>query len=237
MNDLVEEIRNCFEKSRDEVTADDPGATVIATNTDELAPGFAAMKTYYESRLLIIMRRGYRHHAGSVLPTDADALLHHTAVFLDAPMIAVSMGVFTDGVMIGHQSDHLVRMMVHFHNVDHLFHDENFRQSSLRMTKGFAEDKEVCEYFGTYLHGALTHMAHITGFAHKSEVVPAKIWDLWLLTGTAVITACYLAGIKMGASWRERDVLDGLEMASEPEGQDGDDQRADEADQGELGSE
>lgn len=222
MNDLVEEIRGCFEKSRDEVAGSEPGATVVTSNLDEVAPGFGAMKTYYERQLLSLARRAYRHHAGSTMPTGSDELIEHTGVFLQAPMIAVTMGAFSDGVLIGHRDNHWVKMCVHFGNVEHLFHDDTFREDSKRMALGFAEDVEVCEYFQSYLGGALSHISHVTGFAHH-EVNPVKVWDVWLLTGTACITASYLAGMKMGTSWRERDVLDGIEMASEPEGQDGSD--------------
>lgn len=234
MNDLVEEIKASYERSREEVAGSD-GPTVITTDGDALAPGFSAMKSYYESRLLMICRRGYRHFAGSNMPTDADTLITRTAEFLNAPMIAVSMGAFTDGVMLGHQSDHLVKMCFHFDNVEHLFHDDGFRQSSLKMTKGFATDREVCAYFQEYVAGATAHMAHITGFAHN-EVVPTKVWDVWILVGTACVTASYLAGTRMGTSWRERDVLDGIEIASESAGEDVVDHPTDEGDQGELGS-
>jgi hypothetical protein len=235
MNDLADEVKSSFEKSRDDVVGDHPGAAVIPTQGDELAPGFTAMRGYYEERLLIIMRRGYRQYAGSVLPTDGDELLTLTATYLQAPMIAVSLGAFADGVMLGHRNDHLVKMMFHFNNVDHLWHDDTFRESSMRMAKGFADDKQVCEYFNTYIDGALAHMAHATGFAH-SEVRPHKVWDVWLLCGTACVTASFLAGTRMGTSWRERDVLDGIEIASESAREDGTDQRTDEGDQGELGS-
>lgn len=221
MNDLVEEIKGCFERSRDDVVGDDPHGMIVTTQGDDLAPGFQSMKGYYEQQLLIMMRRAYRHHAGAILPAESDALIQHTALYLRAPMIAVTMGAFTDGVMISHQNDHLVKMMVHFHNVGHLFHDDDFRASSIQMAKGFADDKEVIDYFDSYVGGALSHIAHVTGFAHTENVASVKVWDVWLLTGTACITAAYLAGVKMGTTWRERDVLDGIEMASESEGEDG----------------
>jgi hypothetical protein len=224
MTDLVDEVKSSFEKSRDEVSSDEGGSiALVQGDVGGLAPGFIAMRSYYEERLLSIMRRGYRHFAGSSMPTSSDVLLELTSKFLQAPMIAVSMGAFTDGVMIGHRSDQQVKMCFHFNSVEHLFHDDTFRDSALRMTAGFAEDSAVCEYFNEYVGGALAHIAHVTGFAH-SEVVPAKVWDVWLLAGTACITASYLAGTKMGTSWRERDVLDGIEMASESEREDGPDQ-------------
>jgi hypothetical protein len=220
MTDLVDQIKTSFERAGEALSE---GPTVITPDDNSLAPGFMAMKEYYQSRLMLITRRGYRHYAGSNLTTDADALVERTSEFLNAPMIAVSMGAFADGLMIGHQNDHLVKMCVHFNNVDHLFHDDNFRQSSLKMAHGLAEDRAVCGYFNEYVQNSVRHMTHITGFAH-SEVVPAKVWDIWMLAGAACVTASYLAGSRMGATWLERDVLDGIEIASESAGQDGPDQ-------------
>ena len=62
---------------------------------------------------------------------------------------------------------------------------------------------------------AYWHLSHATGFAHATDVEPNKGWDIWLLNGTACICAGYLAGHLMGTTWRERDVLDGIEIASE----------------------
>ena len=238
MTDLIDEVKDSFEKSKDAVNggADEGGGiTMVRGEVDELAPGFSAMREYYNNKLLVITRRGYRHFAGSSLPTASDDLVVQTAEFMRAPMIAVSLGAFADGVRLGHQTDHLVKMMLHFHAVEHVFHDNHMRDQTMAMAHGFAEDREVCDWFNTYLDGALTHMAHVTGFAH-SEVVPAKVWDLWLLSGTAVITASFLAGNRMGATWRERDVLDGIEIASESAAEAGSDHATDEGHEGELGS-
>lgn len=231
MTDLVDEVKASFETAQADVGG---GVTVVRDDGEELAPGFMAMREHYEQVLLTIVRRSYRYYAGREMPTDGDELLILTAQKMTAPLIAASLGAFANGVKIGHRSDHLVKMCFHFHSVEHLFHDDAFKESSLQMAHGFAEDREVTTYFHEYVEGALSHMAHITGFAH-SEVNPAKVWDLWILASTACVTASFLAGNRMGASWRERDVLDGIEIASESAGEDGSDSPADEGDQGELG--
>jgi len=214
--DLAEEVKVSFEKSKEEVTGETDGATGgVVMASDELAPGFLAMKEYYERQLLMITRRGYRQFAGSSMPTSGDELVLLTATKMTAPLVAVTLGAFTDGVMIGHQDDHRVKMCFHFNNVDHLFHDQGFRDSALKMAFGFAGDAGVTEYFQEYCAGAMAHMSHLTGFAHSTGVQPSKVWDLWLLVGTACITASYLAGTKMGTSWRERDALDGIVIATE----------------------
>jgi hypothetical protein len=222
MNTLAEEVKFSFEKSRREVTGDSQFAVVSGDQESELAPGFTDMKTFYEHKLLVIMRRAYRHYAGSELPTQGDDLLTLTAEFLTPPMIAVSMSAFANGVMIGQQSDHKVKMCVHFDTVGLLFQSSTHEQAVMQMAKGFATDHEVCDYFNTYVTSGIVQISHATGFVHD-EVNPAKVWDVWLLVGTACIAASYLAGHRMGASWRERDVLDGIEIASEAEGEDGSD--------------
>ena len=233
MTDLVDEVKASFETAQEDVGVGG-GVTMVSGSGDELAPGFMAMREHYEQTLLMIVRRAYRYYAGREMPTDGDELLVLTAEKMTAPLIATSLGAFANGVMIGHRSEHMVRMCFHFNSVEHLFHDDAFKDASLRMAHGFAEDRAVTMYFHEYVEGALSHMAHITGFAH-SEVNPVKVWDLWILSATACVTASYLAGNRMGASWRERDVLDGIEIASESAGQDGTDLNADEGDQGELG--
>jgi len=219
MTELLDEIQDAFRLHQSEAGTD--GISVVRS-TDELAPGFSAMRDYYNNRLMAIARRGYRHYAGSELPTDGEQLIDLTGSYMTAALIASAMAAFTDGVMIGHQADHYVQMMFHFQTVDHLFHEGSYRDRTRDMALGFAGDREVCDFFHAYLVATVQRMSHSTGFAH-GEVNPAKIWDLWLLTGTAVVTTSYLAGTKMGASWRERDVLDGIEIASVTEGEDGSD--------------
>jgi hypothetical protein len=82
----------------------------------------------------------------------------------------------------------------------------------------------VCQYFAEYLMGGVNHLAHVTGFAH-SNVEPQKVWDIWIMGGTACVCASFLAGNKLGTSWRERDVLDGIAIATEeaPVGSTGED--------------
>ena len=43
---------------------------------------------------------------------------------------------------------------------------------------------------------------------------PVKVWDVWCLVGTHTVVNTYLAGYRMGCTWRERDVLDGIEIAT-----------------------
>lgn len=213
MTDLADEVKASFGKTHEEHAASGP---VQLVTTDEMSevPAFETMRSYYEHRLLMWARRGYRHFAGASMPHDGDKLIEMTKPVMMAPFIATGLTAFSDGVMIGHQDDHLVQMCFRFDNVDHLFHDDDFREASNTMADGFADDDEVGEFFGTYITGGLNHLAHLTGFAH-SEADPTKVWDLWLLVGTAVTCASYLAGLSLGTTWRERDVLDGIAIASE----------------------
>jgi hypothetical protein len=158
------------------------------------------------------------------MPTAADDLLAKTAEVMTAPMIATLFRAFSDGVMIGHRDNILVRMKLHFGQVDELWSDDSFLKATTSLGAGFADDEEVCEYFADYLMGGINHLAHVTGFAH-AEVNPAKVWDLWVMGSTACVCAGFMAGNKLGTTWRERDVLDGIAMATEeaPVGSTGED--------------
>lgn len=216
MTDLLEEVKNSFEVSRDEHSPDKGPLVMIDPDEGELAPGFNASREYYGKQLLAFTRRGYRHFAGSVMTTDSDELMVVTWPVMGPLLITSMVGAFTDGVLIGQRSEYMVQLCFHFHAVGHLFHDDDFRQLSLTMAEGFAEDRPVISYFEEYIQGATLHLCHATGFAHR-EVNANKVWDIWLLVGSAAVAASYLAGQRLGTTWRERDVLDGIEIASEVE--------------------
>lgn len=217
MTDLVDQVKACFEKTRE---AQDDGKgplQVISPGDDELAPGFNSMRGYFQERLFVVARRGYHHFGGAALPSNSDQLIVETGTFMMPALIATSISAFSTGVLIGHQENHTVRMCYFFENLEHLFHDDDFLEATRDMANGFADDAEVFEFFDTYCTGGLNHVSHATGFAHTEDVQTAKVWDVWLLVGTATTAASYLAGFRLGDAWRERDVLDGIEIATEGE--------------------
>ena len=223
MTELLDEIKDSFELAKH--TQESPGGVSILSSEDAIqAPGFLAMKEYFEERINIITRRGYRHFAGATMTHDADTLLKQTASVMITPMIATLFRAFSDGVMVGHRENHLVRMAVHFGQADTLWTDDDFLKASKDLGSGFADDEEVCQYFAEYLMGGVNHLAHVTGFAH-SHVESTKVWDIWIMGGAACVCASFLAGNKLGTSWRERDVLDGIAIATEeaPVGSTGED--------------
>lgn len=215
MTDLVDQVKACFEKTREEQDDGRGPLQIISPGEDELAPGFNVMRGYYQERLFVVARRGYRHFGGSALPSNSDELIVRTGEFMMPALIATSLTAFSIGVMIGHKEDHLVKMCYFFDTLEHLFHDNDFLEAAGEMAKGFADDSEVYEFFDTYCTGGLNHITHVTGFAHTEDVQISKVWDVWLLVGTATTAASYLAGFRLGDAWRERDVLDGIELATE----------------------
>lgn len=220
MTDLVEEIKSSFDKTLSEHAAD--GASpikVIEPGDAEIVPGFLAMREHYQRQMVRITRRGYRQFAGSTMPSQADELLERTTPVMMPLLLAVQLSAFTDGVMIGHRDDQIVKMSFHYQEVDELFGNKRFREASGLMAQGLSDDPEVFEYFREYVSGGVANLGHMSGFIHR-EVEPGKVWDFWLLVGNACFSAVYLAGYKLGTTWRERDVLDGIELASE-EGSDG----------------
>jgi|KBSMisStandDraft_5_1062788.scaffolds.fasta_scaffold20304_8 hypothetical protein len=212
MSDLIDQVRTSFETPKG-VEKGSPVTVMSASDVVE-TPGFHAMKSYFETRILIINRRGYRYFAGATLTDDADALLTQTAQVMLTPTLATMFRAFSDGVLVGHQTNHLVRQRIYFEQADELWGEDEFLAASKELGSGFADDDAVCNWFAEYLRGGINHLAHVTGFAH-TQVEPTKVWDIWVMGGMASVCACYLAGTKLGTTWRERDVLDGIEIATE----------------------
>jgi hypothetical protein len=212
MSELIEQVRTSFESPKG-VESNSPVTVMRASDIVE-APGFHAMKSYFETRILILNRRGYRYFAGATMTTDADALLVETAKVMLTPTLATMFRAFSDGVLVGHQANHLVRQRIHFDQADELWAEDEFLTASMELGSGFADDDEVCNWFAEYIKGGINHLAHVTGFAH-AEVEPSKVWDIWVMGGMACVCASYLAGTKLGMTWRERDVLDGIAIATE----------------------
>ena len=70
MPDLIDEVKISFEKSSDEIKSDGP--LVVVNPEDEFVPGFFAMRSYYEERITVLVRRGYRHFAGAAMPEEGN---------------------------------------------------------------------------------------------------------------------------------------------------------------------
>lgn len=213
MTGLLEEIKESFDKARITTEADGGGPVVVGTNFPDMPEGFMAMQIYYRKVLVSLVRRGFRHHAGASMPTAADDLLKLTVPTMHPKLLAMLLQCFADGVRIGHRDDQRIKMAYHFEVMDTIYESAAFVTDSNTMALGFAEDDGIRAYFTEYLENGIAHMHHLTGFAH-SEADPNQVWDLWMLIGLATIGSCYLAGHAMGSSWRERDVLDGIEIAT-----------------------
>jgi len=213
MSELLDEVKASFEKYEKD-TDDGSGSIQMIDSSAELAPGFPEMREYYNMQLQALVRRGYHYYAGSTMPRVGEELLVLTGKYLQAPAVALVMGAFCDGLMVGHETDQTVKMAKHYNAPGHVFHVRQFRDASLIMTKGFAEDEELAQYFAQYLSNGMSHLAHATGFAH-AELDSAKVWDLWMLVGMATTCTSFVAGYQLGCKWKERDVLDGIEIATE----------------------
>jgi hypothetical protein len=220
---LIDEIKESFANYRDDNKLAKGPLIMVPDDEDDLAPGFQAMRAYYGDQLIVAARRGYHHFAGSTMPTQGEELVLRTAPVMGPAMVKLLLRAFADGVLISQKQDYQVLISWHFHIVDALFADETFRNTSNTMATGFAADASINEFFTEYVQACLVGLAHATGFAH-GEVNPNKVWDLWLLAGNSVVTTSYLAGSRLGSVWRERDVLDGIEIATEdshgPDGED-----------------
>lgn len=209
MSDLLDEMNAAFEAVHDD---EDSGPVVMESNA-EMPPGVVGMKDYFSKVMLVITRRIYRWYAGATMTTDSEELLRLTSEKMVKPVTMAMLEAFSAGVMVSHRSNDLVRKCWAHDAVDHVFHDKEFMDAAKTMASGFSEDPEVWEHFTQYVAGAAEFMAHLTGFAHHE--LPNKVWDVWMIAGNSTATAAYLAGNRMGTSWYERDVLDGILIATE----------------------
>jgi hypothetical protein len=222
MTDLNEEIRDSFKRCTlvDAGVDSDNSSPVVALSAErDLPPGFEAAKEWHDKQVTVFCRRGYRKFAGSTMPTQADELGKLTVPVMMPLLVTACTRAFADGVQIGHQYEQQVKISAFFGRIDELFENREFRERSANMAQGFLEDHEVNEFFKGFVGTGTAGMAHVTGFAHR-EAEPNKIWDLWMLAGSSMVSAGYMAGHMLGAAWRERDVLTGIEIATE-EGTDG----------------
>lgn len=215
MTDLIEEIKHSFQHGGE--------APIVIRPNETLGVGFQAMRDYYQVRLVAHTRRGYRHFSGSTLPSDCSEVLTLTSTVMLPGLVRILVQAFTDGVMIAHRDNHQVKISHHFGLVDTLFDDSRFRETSDAMADGFVTDPEVAEFFERYVDGCLKYLAGITGFT-LGQSDPSKVWDVWIMTGTSITSSAYLAGIKLGTAWHDRDVLTEIEIVTEethgPEGED-----------------
>lgn len=214
MSELLDEIKESFEKVRHKHADGNDVVQVTPSVEETMPPAFMAMQTYYKKTILSLTRRGFRHFAGASMPTASDELLDRTREVMYPALLAMLLQIFADGVRIGQRDDQMVKMAFHFDAIDSIYDNDSFVHGSNTMAFGFAEDDEIRGFFRDYLMTGTDHMSHICGFAH-SEVDPNQVWDLWMLVAAATIGSCFMAGHEMGSSWRERDVLDGIEIASE----------------------
>lgn len=215
---LLEDVKRGFERASTEVNPDSSGTGIVPTaiteESDTLAPGFFAMREYNDGRVKVMLRRGYRHFAGAPLPDDSIETLEVTKEELGTLITSVVIEAFCDGVQVGQASSHQVKMALFYENLNDLFTNEHFRNDTLVMALEFAEDTEVRGFFADYVMGAVRALARATGFAPNTGI-SHKIWDLWLLCGTSLVTSGYIAGYQLGGIWKERDVLSGLETEME----------------------
>jgi len=214
MTDLLEEIQDAFNKVQAEHGESEDQVQIVTGGAEHMPPGFHAMQAYYSKQVRNVTRRGFRHHAGSTMPTNSDQLIERTRGVMIPLVLSLLLRTFSDGIRIGHQDEQAIKMAFHYQEVDQLFDSTTFVKNSVVMADGFAKDAEIGEFFLEYLDGGVDYLSHLTAFAHR-EVDPNKVWDVWVLVGSATTCSCYLAGYQLGNTWRERDVLDGIAIASE----------------------
>lgn len=208
MPDLVDEVKESFANLKHINAAQ--GSVVMVSDTKDFSPGFTEARAYYNKRVLVHTRHGYRHFAGSSMPTDGEQVVITTNHSMGTRYMALMFSCYCDGVRIGHHSDPFVATCFADDAVEAMFDDVRFREPSNVMAAGFAKNSEIAAFFTEFFTESVVQISRACGF--KDTVEPAKVWDLWLMVGTSVVSACYLAGHRLGVTWKERDVLSDIEI-------------------------
>ena len=216
MSDLLHDVRHSFE-TLSEATGE-PTSTMGPVSTYQMAidavDGLEAMRSFNEDRIKAALRRAYRHFGGATLSKDNDEVFDMTKNRLGALFSALVIETFCDGIQIGSKTEPTVQMALATDETLGLFHDHEFRAASLGLALEITSDDDVGQFFTNYVVGCAMALGHVTGFAHGQDNAH-KIWDLWLMAGTSMVSAGYIAGCQLGKIWTEREVVAGMETAME----------------------
>ena len=221
---LLDDVKRSFEEipeATGNAKMKSGGIAVFATD-DQKDPvtGFFAMREYTSERLKVMVRRGYRQHAGVDLPQDADEALSKVAPTLGPLVTSVVIETFCDGVQIGQGTSHPVKMAKHYDRVNELFANESFRAESLVLALQFSEDQGVRDFFANHTLHAVQGLGEVTGYS-GNQGISYKVWDLWLMSGGSMSSAAYIAGHQLGMHWGDRELTAELEDQMKEDDDDG----------------
>jgi hypothetical protein len=212
MTDLLQDVRHVFESIPDGTEAKEQIGSVSTYQIDpEKLPGMMEMRAYNEARIKNALRRGYRYYAGvDFAAASNDEAFDYTKERLAGLFSSLVIEVFCDGIQIGQKTSHTVNMALFYNKLGELFASEDFQAESLTLALQLTREPGVTDFFNEYTLTAATGLSHITGFAH-GQGLSHKVWDIWLLAGTSMVTASYVAGQQLGMIWAEREVVAKLE--------------------------
>ena len=212
MSDLSHDVQHCFEKLTEENQAESVvGPIATFSMSADAVPGLPEMRAFNEERIKVALRRAYRYFAGvDFSAANNDECFDYTKEKLGALFSSLVIETFCDGIQIGRKNEHNVKMALFYSKLDELFRSEEFQAGSLTLALELTRDTDVMEFFTRYTIGSANALGHATGYAH-GEGLQHKIWDLWMLAGTSMITAGYIAGQQLGVLWTERELVAEME--------------------------
>lgn len=220
MSDLSEEIEAAYKGLNEKhVDIEDGQAEVHYVREDsEVAqlPAYHAVQQYYAVEMVKAVRRAYRYNSGREPFPSGPVAYEQTRGLAHKHMMTTAIEAFADGVQMGHEISAKVRKFMHFDKADDLITDPDFRTESSMIALNVMSDPDCMEFFDAYFFETTEWFMYATGFANvETKENTQKVWDLWALSAMSMITAFYGTGCKLGASWKERDVLSGIESATE----------------------
>lgn len=214
MTDLIDEVRRSFqtvtEATGEPTMTNGAVMSFETTDPDKIAPGLMAARVYYAEQTKMCLRRAYRKFAGKTLPDDSDECFRETGEVLGTLFTEMVLCAFCDGVQVGQGSSHVVQMKKFYDSLEEVFVNDTFRRDSQMMMLTFSAATDVQAFFVEFVMSSALALAHFAGFAHGHHM-SHKIWDLWLISGSSMVTAAYIAGHQLGGIWSERDIVAEME--------------------------
>jgi hypothetical protein len=217
MSDLSEAIR---EEIKITEQLDEVSYTEISSVPDEdsIAPGFQAFHNVIQTRMLRQLRRVYRHHSGEELPPTGEEYLARTMDEMLNAMTHPLASAVADGMLIGQEDLFMVRKAKASGDWNALFNSAAYKTHAEMSTLTVLADPDMKEMIQHDLRAAVETISRGSGYHTcdlNNEEYLRKIWDLWILSAGSASTAFYRAATKVGAKWKERDILAGITAATE----------------------
>lgn len=186
--------------------------TLVTSDDDvrksPLSDHFMVFDTAWSQKFYSIMRRQYRHQAGSEVPEGYPQMHEKLKTLLVEPLVPFYKQCLAAGIQMGQEEASAIKRAKRLGRVSELFKKDEFISECSLMAMTWDGDYELSEHLGRYLEGSAIQLANHTGLPHSSD--PDHLgrgWDVWGVSGRSLMALCYSVGELIGAEDKEKDII------------------------------